>query len=83
MKENFLFLEERLHHEGKTNLGVYFLKFKEEQNQSKTSGLMIPPAGLMIPPVVGEKADQPPMLAQPVPQAIVQPPPEPLQHAMS
>ena len=46
MRENEEFLEERLKKEGQTNLGVYYLKFREDKN-NKDQVIMVPPSANM------------------------------------
>ena len=48
MRENHEFLEERYLKEGNTNLGIFFVKFREEQARLKSlssgaQSIMIPP----------------------------------------
>jgi hypothetical protein len=54
MRENEDFLEERLIKEGSTNLGIYFLKYRDEKKlkiKEQPSNIMLPPeARIMLPP---------------------------------
>ena len=70
MKENNDFLEDRYVKEGKTNLGVYFIRYRDEQMRIKVTGGTDPQA-IMIPPTAREEAGQPPILSQP---HVLQPP---------
>lgn len=45
MKENNDFLEERILKEGKTNLGVFFIRFREESARAKNED----PKSIMVP----------------------------------
>lgn len=44
MRENEDFLEERLNKEGSTNLGIYYLRYREEKKQKEpANNMLLPP----------------------------------------
>lgn len=48
MKENEEFLEDRFLKAGKTNLGIFYVRFREEQAKLKNE--IANPSSIMVPP---------------------------------
>lgn len=57
MRENEEFLEEKFVKDGQTNLGVYYMRFREERIKLKNMATQNP-ANVMIPPGLQDSINQ-------------------------